>query len=44
MAIRIERSDMVATIVLDRPAARALVGAFEEFERFAAGAGRHGQF
>ncbi len=42
MAIRIERSDMVATIVMDRPearnavdgpAARALIEAFEEFER-----------
>jgi enoyl-CoA hydratase len=42
MAIRIERSDMVATIVIDRPearnavdgpAARALVDAFQEFER-----------
>src|SRR5712664_3712306 len=42
MAIRIERRDMVATIVMDRPearnavdgpAARALVEAFEEFER-----------
>jgi enoyl-CoA hydratase len=42
MAIRIERSDMVATIVMDRPearnavdgpAARALLEAFEEFER-----------
>ncbi len=42
MAIRIERSDMVATIVIDRPearnavdgpAARALVDAFHEFER-----------
>jgi enoyl-CoA hydratase len=42
MAIRIERSDMVATIVIDRPearnavdgpAARALADAFEEFER-----------
>jgi len=42
MAIRIERSDMVATIVMDRPearnavdgpTARALVEAFEEFER-----------
>ncbi len=42
MAIRIERSDMVATIVMDRPearnavdgpAAQALIEAFEEFER-----------
>ncbi len=42
MAIRIERSEMVATIVIDRPearnavdgpAARALVDAFQEFER-----------
>jgi enoyl-CoA hydratase len=42
MAIRIERSDMVATIVMDRPearnavdgpAARALIEAFEAFER-----------
>ena len=42
MAIRIERSDMVATIVMDRPearnavdgpAARALIEAFAEFER-----------
>ncbi len=42
MAIRIERSAMVATIVIDRPevrnavdgpAARALVDAFQEFER-----------
>lgn len=42
MAIRIERRDMVATIVIDRPearnavdgpAARALADAFEEFER-----------
>jgi enoyl-CoA hydratase len=42
MTIRIERSDMVATIVMDRPearnavdgpTARALVEAFEEFER-----------
>lgn len=42
MAIRIERSDVVATIVIDRPearnavdgpAARALVDAFAEFER-----------
>src|SRR5512132_476654 len=42
MAIRIERSEMVSTIVMDRPearnavdgpAARALVEAFEEFER-----------
>jgi enoyl-CoA hydratase len=42
MSIRIERSDVVATIVMDRPearnavdgpAARALVEAFEEFER-----------
>jgi enoyl-CoA hydratase len=42
MAIRIERSDMVATIVMDRPearnavdgpAARALIEALEEFER-----------
>ncbi|HSR26217.1 MAG TPA: enoyl-CoA hydratase-related protein, partial [Candidatus Eisenbacteria bacterium] len=41
MAIRMERSDMVATIVIDRPearnavdgpAARALVDAFREFE------------
>ncbi|HXJ81018.1 MAG TPA: crotonase/enoyl-CoA hydratase family protein [Candidatus Methylomirabilis sp.] len=41
MAIRVERSEMVATIVIDRaearnavdgPAARALVAAFEEFE------------
>src|SRR5512132_151039 len=42
MAIRIERSEMVSTIVMDRPearnavdgpAARALIEAFEEFER-----------
>jgi enoyl-CoA hydratase len=42
MAIRIERSDMVATIVMDRPEARnavdgpaagALIEAFEAFER-----------
>src|SRR5262245_49223137 len=42
MAIRLERSDMVATIVIDRPearnavdgpASRALVEAFSEFER-----------
>jgi enoyl-CoA hydratase len=42
MSIRIERTDVVATIVMDRPearnavddpAARALVEAFEEFER-----------
>ncbi len=49
MAVRLERSDAIATIVIDRPqarnavddpAARALAEAFREFERQRAAGGR----